>query len=145
MSDDQHTNSHVKRIVLPSGREIEVIALDFESELSGPVGLANAKPNEQETEDLHLCPCCDQDLVNPVEWEEVTPGLWEVALWCPNCDWRHTGRFAQRVVDRFDDILDKGLAQIADDLHQLARSNMEDDINCFIAALNADAIWPSDF
>jgi hypothetical protein len=136
-SDNSH---YVRRVVLPSGREIEVVYFD-----------AQVAPPESETytsspqKDLHVCPDCERELVYPVEWEEASPTQWEVLLRCPNCEWTHLGVFDQSVVDRFDEELDRGTECLIEDLTRLTQANMEDEIERFASALNSDAIWPMDF
>ena len=55
------------------------------------------------------------------------------------------GVYAQEVVDRFDEALDGGTEQLLDDLNLLARANMEEQVDRFVAALWADHILPEDF
>lgn len=126
---------HVRRVVLPSGRSIEVVYFDPE-----PFG-----PTRRPVRDLHLCPDCDAQLVFPVAWEEHDAIHWEVSLRCPNCEWHGVDLYAQDVVDRFDEELDRGTEALVRDLKQLTRANMEDEIERFCAALDADAILPEDF
>ena len=128
----QHSSDngqHVRRVMLPSGREIEVVY--FES----------AAP----ARDLHVCPHCRRDLVYPVEWADVSPTHWEVLLRCPNCEWRHVGRFDQPTVDRFDANLDMCIEALTRDLRHMQRANMEEEIERFALALRYDAILPEDF
>jgi hypothetical protein len=134
-------NSHyVRRVVLPSGREIEVVYFDAQP------APADAEPIVSSPErDLHECPECDRELVYPVEWEEASPTQWEVLLRCPNCEWAHLGIFDQAVVDRFDEELDRGTECLIEDLTRLTHANMEDEIERFTSALASDAIWPMDF
>ena len=130
-------NSHyVKRVVLPSGRAIEVVYFDAD---------AAATPAPSEVRDLHLCPECDRDLVYPVEWEESSPTHWEVLLRCPNCEWSQVDVFDQETVDRFDLELDRGTEHVLKDLKRLVQANMEEEIDRFVTALDSDAIWPMDF
>jgi hypothetical protein len=136
----QPDNSHyVRRVVLPSGRAIEVVY--FEN--AEPVQPTH--PGPEHAQDLHLCPSCDQGLVYPVEWEEASETHWEVSLRCPNCEWGNVGTFAQETVDRFDEELDRGTEALVRDLKRLAHANMEDEIERFTSALGSDAIWPMDF
>ena len=51
----------------------------------------------------------------------------------------------RRSVDRFDEALDETMQSVLDDLQLLTRANMEEQIERFIAALNADLILPEDF
>jgi hypothetical protein len=134
-------NSHyVRRVVLPSGREIEVVYFDAQA---APADSAPAVANPDRR--LHECPECDRALVYPVEWEEASPTQWEVLLRCPNCEWSDLGIFDQTVVDRFDEELDRGTEALVEDLTRLQRANMEDEIERFTSALASDAIWPMDF
>jgi hypothetical protein len=136
-SDNTH---YVRRVVLPSGRAIEVVY--FESPESIPAAHSPATPG---VEDLHVCPECEQQLVYPVEWEEHDDTHWEVALRCPNCEWQTVGIYAQDTVDRFDEELDRGTEALVRDLKRLTRANMEDEVDRFTRALAADAILPEDF
>ena len=52
--------------------------------------------------DLHICRCCHSDLVYPLDWAPLNGKRWTVDLRCPDCEWRGSGVFGQRVVDRFD-------------------------------------------
>jgi hypothetical protein len=138
----QPDNSHyVRRVVLPSGRAIEVVYFE-NAEPAQPAAAAGSSPT---VEDLHICPTCDQHLVYPMEWEEANDTHWEVALRCPNCEWHTVGVFAQDTVDRFDEELDRGTEALVRDLKRLTRANMEDEVERFARALAADAILPEDF
>jgi len=133
-----NNGQHVRRVVLPSGRAIEVVY--FESPASnGPV------PATKPLRDLHICPDCDRDLVYPVEWEETSPALWEVQLRCPNCGRCEIGTFDQPTVDHFDKMLDLGTEVLVGDLKRLEHANMEQEIEVFACALRADALLPEDF
>ena len=136
-SDNSH---YVRRVVLPSGREIEVVYFDAQP------APADAEPVVSSPErDLHECPECERTLVYPVEWEEASPTQWEVLLRCPNCEWTRLGIFDQAVVDRFDEELDRGTECLIEDLTRLTHANMEDEIERFTSALASDLIWPMDF
>jgi len=136
-SDNSH---YVRRVVLPSGREIEVVYFDSQVEPT-PAAAVVSSPQT----DLHTCPECDRTMVYPVEWEEASPTQWEVLLRCPNCEWTHLGIYDQAVVDRFDEELDRGTECLIEDLMRLTQANMEDEIERFTSALGSDAIWPMDF
>ena len=142
MSDHPDNSHYVRRVVLPSGRAIEVVY--FENDAPEPAQAAHPGPGHA-VEDLHVCPSCEQQLVYPMEWEEAGATHWEVALRCPNCEWESTGRFAQETVDRFDEELDRGTEALVRDLKRLTRANMEDEVDRFVRALNAGAILPEDF
>ena len=95
--------------------------------------------------DLHICPTCESELVYPVDWAPARGRQWAVALRCPECEWQDEGVFGQDVVDRFDDALEVGTAQILDDLNLLVRANLEEQVDRFVAALQADQILAEDF
>ena len=132
----QHNSNYVRRVVLPSGRAIEVVYFDDHG--------ATAQTAEP-AEDLHICGTCDSELVYPVDWDEAGETHWEVTLRCPNCEWSGTGVFEQDVVERFDEELDRGTEALVRDLKRLMQANMEDEIERFVSALQADHIVPEDF
>lgn len=97
------------------------------------------------SQDLHICPSCDSELVYPIEWEPAGRNRWSVTLRCPDCDWHDQGVHGQAVVDRFDEALDAGTEQLLDDLTLLTRANMEEQAERFVAAIWANQILPEDF
>lgn len=137
MSQPPDNSHYVRRVVLPSGRSIEVVY--FEND---PVA---APPTAPSVRLLHVCPECEQHLVYPVEWEEHDELSWEVSLRCPNCEWFDIDIYAQELVDRFDEELDRGTEALVRDLKRLTHANMEDEVERFTLALAADAILPEDF
>jgi hypothetical protein len=130
MSPDDSQNPSVRRIKHPSGRSIEVVRL------------SEASPEARE---LHICPLCESDLVQPVDWCEQQDGSWHLTLSCPNCSWSEQGTFSREQVDQLEDKLDDALCSMIADLHRLAQANMAEDIERFVAALHADKILPEDF
>jgi hypothetical protein len=136
MSHPDHNSQYVRRVVLPSGRSIEVVYFE-----SAPLPRIPVEP----VEDLHVCPECDRALVYPVEWEEVSPTHWEVLLRCPNCEWGELGVYDQVTVDRFDEELDLGTEALLRDLQRLTKANMEEEADRFSSALASDLILPEDF
>jgi hypothetical protein len=126
-SPDSHS---IRRIVLPSGRSIEVVRFSS-AESTGP--------------GLHACPRCTSELVQPVQWGETASGFWELTLHCPNCDWFTEGVFDQAQVDEFEERLDEGLAEMLADLRRLTQANMAEEIERFTAALQTDLVLPEDF
>jgi hypothetical protein len=74
--------------------------------------------------------------VQPVEWAPVDRTRWRVELYCPDCGHRSAGVFPQRVLDRFDRILDDGTAALSEDLAELEGGRAED-IDRFRRALSA--------
>lgn len=95
--------------------------------------------------ELHVCPCCESELVYPTEWAPAKRKRWTVELRCPDCEWLGNGVYAQEIVDRFDEVLDAGTEQLLDDLNLLARANMEEQAERFIAALQSNHVLPEDF
>jgi uncharacterized protein YbaR (Trm112 family) len=146
MNQPDPTNSqYVRRVVLPSGRSIEVVYYETLADAAANEPAPTPVRRDDQLLDLHVCPECDRELVYPVEWEEASPTHWEVLLRCPNCEWSDLGVFDQDTVDRFDDELDHGTDALIRDLKRLTQANMEDEAERFVAALTADAILPEDF
>jgi hypothetical protein len=143
MSHPHHNRQYVRRVVLPSGRAIEVVY--FENLGDAPAKEPLPAIKRGGVRDLHVCPVCDRKLVYPVKWSEISPTHWEVLLRCPDCEWTDFGEFDQPTVDRFDDELDLGSEALSRDLRRLTHANMEDEIDRFVTALGADAILPEDF
>jgi hypothetical protein len=142
----------LKRIVLPSGKTIEVVYFPaLERELAeGEADQATrdrVAPTEEglPKEELHLCGECESDLVYPIAWEEAGPEHWQVDLRCPNCEWYGQGTWGQDVVEEFDEELDRGTEILTEDYKRLATANMAEDIERFAKALEVDAILPEDF
>jgi hypothetical protein len=138
MSEHRYPGQYVRRVVLPSGRAIEVVYFETNAPEAAPSTPAPL-------DDLHICPECDRDLVYPVEWDESSDTHWEVLLRCPNCEWTEVGTFDQPTVDRFDEQLDEGTEILLRDLMRLEQANMEEEIERFTRALDAGAILPEDF
>jgi hypothetical protein len=141
MSQPSDNSHYIRRVVLPSGRAIEVVYFENLSQ-TAPAAPARSAPGVQ---DLHVCPECEHGFVYPVEWEEHDATRWEVALRCPNCEWATVGLYEQETVDRFDEELDRGTEALVRDLQRLTHANMEEEIERFARALAADAILPEDF
>ncbi len=129
---NKNPNKHsIRRIVLPSGRSIEVVRFD-DNDSSGQQA-------------LHICPACASELVQPVAWSEAPDERWELTLHCPNCDRLIDGVFGQHQVYDLEEKLDEGLADMLRDLRRLTQANMAEEIDRFVTALNADLILPEDF
>lgn len=141
MESDKAQN--IRQVQLPSGKMIEVVYFDqkaVETPETQPPGAA-----QPTTDDLHVCPRCESELVYPTDWTEVGSTHWEVTRRCPECEWSDADVFAQPAVERFDVELDRGAEALLRDLQHLAHANMADEIDRFVQALRADAIVPSDF
>jgi hypothetical protein len=142
----------LKRIVLPSGKTIEVVYFDHgvpgEAPIEARQAPAEQPPAQQpaDTErDLHVCINCESRLVYPVQWEEAGEKTWHVTLRCPECEWVEAGVFSQDQCDRFDDELESGTDALTRDYKRLITANMSEEIDRFSAALQVDAILPVDF
>ena len=141
MEGHEDQTQFVKRVVLPSGKTIEVV-------LFGQAEVADSAPQRAPAEpdhELHLCLECESELVYPVEWEESGPEDWSVLLHCPNCDLYREGVFNQETVEAFDEELDRAADLLAGDYRRLLRANMAEEIERFVGALGAGAILPEDF
>jgi hypothetical protein len=142
----------VKRVVLPSGKTIEVVYFK-ETDVPQPVAepsveavpAAPEHPPAEHDQELHVCGDCASELVYPVQWEESGPENWSVLLHCPNCDVYREGVFTQETVEGFDEELDRGADALARDYTRLMRANMAEEIERFVGALTSDAILPEDF
>ncbi len=95
--------------------------------------------------ELHICPVCAGELVQPIDRHEAGPGHWELARRCPSCEWRGSGVHDQAQVDRFDERTDQAIDAVLQDVRRLTRANMEDELLRFRRALGADHIGAEDF
>ena len=130
MNENKPNEHSVRRIVLPSGKSIDVVR--FHDTPNRPHG-------------LHVCPRCDSELVQPVAWSEAEEERWELSLECPNCWWMTDGIYERQQINDFEERLDDGLTDMLADLKRLAHANMADQIDRFANALQADMILPEDF
>lgn len=128
----------VKKVVLPSGKTIEVVLFP---EREGHTGHS---PAEHE-QDLSVCVRCECEMVYPAEWQEAGPQNWSVTLCCPNCGHEREGVFTQETVESFDEQLDEGADLLGRDYKRLLRANLAEEIDRFAEALRIDAILPEDF
>jgi hypothetical protein len=147
---NRNEDHQLKRIVLPSGKTIEVVY--FESltaeaaEVEASIAEAPAVQPEKGLErDLHVCPECSSELVYPVAWEEADETHWSISLRCPNCEWVEESVYAQDHCDRFDDELERGTDALTRDYKRLMTANLAEEIERFAQALEIDAILPMDF
>jgi hypothetical protein len=141
MEGHEDQTQFVKRVVLPSGKTIEVVLFGDAEIAEAAKRHAPAEPDQE----LHICLDCDSELVYPVHWEESGTENWSVMLHCPNCDVFREGVFNQDTVEAFDEELDRGADLLAGDYRRLMRANMAEEIERFAGALSAGAILPEDF
>jgi hypothetical protein len=150
MADQGHPDHQLKRIVLPSGKTIEVVYFEHPAaappEASGAATApAPAAEPRVEERDLHVCPDCKSNLVYPVQWEEADESHWSITLRCPNCERREEGVFGQEQCDGFDDELERGTDALTRDYKRLMTANLAEEIDRFAKALEVDGILPTDF
>jgi hypothetical protein len=94
--------------------------------------------------DIHVCPACAGDWVNPTSWKEAGAG-WLVSLRCGAC-----GHESERVVtkaqaQRFNHSLDRGFETISKAADKLERELMKGWVETFTGALERDLIGVADF
>jgi hypothetical protein len=130
--EEQRNNHTVHRIVLPSGRKIEVVRFPEQG-------------TDFHCRPLHICGNCHAPLVQPRSWSETDDERWELVLACPNCEWTATGVYSQSEVEELEDRLEEGLSEMLADLQRLSQANMSEEIERFVAALDANVILPEDF
>jgi hypothetical protein len=130
------------RVVLPGGQEIEMTSKAHAQHDQRPAPIARPPLPRH---DLHVCPECAGELVHPTDWEPAGRERWRVELRCPECEWLGSGVHDQKTMDRFDEALDHGTEALLDDLSQLSRAIMEEEVDRFVDALRRDLIQPEDF
>jgi hypothetical protein len=137
---------HVKRIVLPSGKTVEIVY--YQADGGEPI-ITEAREVEPEAElrvrRLELCGGCRGERVHPVDWIEVEDMRWQLSLRCPDCEWRQTETFDQFEVERYDDVLNDATDRLIQELDRVTRENMAEAIERFRHALDNDGITPFDF
>ncbi len=95
---------------------------------------------------LHVCPQCSSRLVQPTCWEQTGDRFhWRVWRRCPDCEWSCDGIHGEREIDDFDEQLDLGTHELAEELKALERESMAQMAAAFITALAADLISAEDF
>jgi ribosomal protein S27E len=138
--DEQRDSHYVKRVVLPSGKTIEVVY--FKDTIEQDSSFRTVTEPDQA---LHVCPACSSELVYPTGWDEADGDSWHVQLRCPDCEHRREGVFSQPTVEAFDEELDNGTHALTADYRRLCRSNLAEELERFTAALDSDALLPEDF
>jgi hypothetical protein len=96
--------------------------------------------------DLQLCPACRGRFVVPGEVHEVVEQtLLRLELVCTACGWVGVGVHDDDELMELECHLDLSFADVMTLLETIHVANEEDQIRRFAAALEADAILPSDF
>ena len=134
------TGAAIQKVVLPGGHVIEMSPHANASRESG-------EKCDQATQErrLHVCPECSSKLVHPTDWEPAGRARWRVDLRCPECEWFASEVHDQKVMDAFDEVLDDGTEGLLEDLSELSRAIMEEEVERFIDALRRDLIVAEDF
>jgi len=139
---------HRKRIVLPSGKTVEIV---YYQTAGGEPVITEAREVEPElaagpvTRKLELCDACGGERVHPVDWHEVEEQRWQLALRCPDCEWYSIDVFDQDEVERYDDVLNDATDRLIEELDRVTRENMSEAVERFRNALEQDHIQPFDF
>ena len=95
---------------------------------------------------LHVCPECASNLVQPTSWkQEENRTHWRVWRRCPECEWTSEEVHDEVAIDAFDEQLDLGSHELADELRALEHANMSEMAASFITALTHDLIGADDF
>jgi hypothetical protein len=136
---DRH---NVRRVVLPSGKTIEVVYFE---DAPAETEAAPEAPAAPPARPINVCEDCGSGLVYPLDWQEADDHHWEMTLRCPECESVETGVYDFRSVESFEEELDRGTEQLVADLRRLSQANMEEDVARFAMALEADAVLPEDF
>jgi hypothetical protein len=140
MERKAESGSQIQKVVLPGGHVIEMSPHANATRESG-----DACEQQDGKRRLHVCPECSSELVHPTDWEPAGRARWRVDLRCPECEWFGTEVHDQKVMDAFDEILDEGTEGLLDDLSELSRAIMEEEVERFIDALQRDLIVAEDF
>lgn len=106
------------------------------------------KPGTNETTGrlLHICPECGSKLVQPVSWhQEDGRCRWRIRRRCPECEWGCEAVHDELAIDAYDEQLDLGSHELANELRTLEHANMSAMAESFIQALADDLITAEDF
>ena len=96
-------------------------------------------------QDLTICGSCGGHLVHPLRWSAVGAQHWRIELRCPDCEGRGTVVEHQSVVDRFDELLEQGAAELARDLHALVEIAIDAEVQELHLSLSSGLLRPEDF
>ena len=143
----QQADTHVRQVLLPSGRTIEIVYLDGQaSAIAAPRDSGQSEAGLAEiARDLMTCGGCDCEFVQPVDWDEAGTRHWRVTLRCPNCEQAGTVVVEDEVVDHYDLELERGAAELARTLHAIVEENIESEAIRLREALDGGHLLPEDF
>lgn len=120
---------------------------DHRGAISGDIAaMANQSPHRTADLPLHACPVCGSLLVQPTRWEQAGDRAhWLVGRRCPECEWTSESVHDAVEIDAFDEQLELGAQELADELAALEHANMSRMASCFSFALDNDLIGADDF
>lgn len=135
MHSDPRPREAVSRVVLPSGRSVEVVYVEERA--------LGARP-DSETH-IYVCGSCESHLVQELDRWQLAAGWWQMTLRCPECEWSGTGAFDAGAVERFDDEVERGRRALVGELERVDREAFAVQAQRFIGALRAGLVAPEDF
>lgn len=97
---------------------------------------------------LTRCPACKVHAVVPIMDECVhneESGRWLLSLLCTACRMHREVLVTQEQANDFDRALDDEARKLTAAIRRWSYKSMEDDICRFVAACEADQVWPEDF
>ena len=97
--------------------------------------------------DLDICLQCGRSFVVPAAILEVVPSerRYTVELACNNCGHSRVGTYTEDTMEQLDRALDREQARLQEIATRIYRENMLEEIERFVAALDANLILPEDF
>lgn len=108
--------------------------------------MAHRTPQKTLERSLHVCPVCGSSLVQPTLWEQAGDrSTWLVGRRCPECEWACESVHSGAEIDAFDEALELGAHELADELTALEHANMRQMAAGFTFALDNDLIGADDF
>jgi hypothetical protein len=85
-------------------------------------------------------------MVQPTLWEQAGDrSHWRVGRRCPECDWTCASVHNAITIDAYDEQLELGAQELADELATLEHVNMGEMAAGFVIALEHDLITADDF
>jgi len=135
----------VERFIFPDGTERDMLVFQQAECSPAPLLPPPQSPAPRLDAEPHVCPLCKSTLVYPTDWQRVASAAWSITLRCPNCETVRTLTLVREQVERLNKALYEGTEKLARTADRLARHNFEEETVKFVAALDADHIWPIDF
>jgi len=94
---------------------------------------------------LELCPVCDRDFVQPVDWEPIGDERWWMFLRCAECGMSREVVVSNAQADRFERELHARASVLSNAVRKLEGERMSAEIDAFVTALDRDLIDAADF